>query len=123
MTYNIRVVHTIDSLFDDLRNMPAKEAVALPKIVKANVTRGNKLAQNFSRERSGPHGKAFHKRMSGEMTGPTSGEYGPEGAPKTNFVGAGFRNSAPNMDLPDSADIIGPKLAKDVRDMLDRLFW
>lgn len=123
MTYSVRVVHTLDSLFDDLKAMPAKEARELPRIVRSNVEHGNRLAQGFSRARSGPHGKALHKRMSAEMTGPTSGEWGLEGEPKSNFVGGGFRNSAPNMDMPDSADIVGPKAAADVRDMLDRLFW
>lgn len=123
MAYQIRVVHTIDGLFDDLKAMPAKEARELPRIVKANIEYGNKLAQSIARGHAGPHGTNYYKRLSAEMTGPTSGEYGPTGTPKSNFIGAGFRNSAPNMDLPNSADVMGPQAAKDVRDMLDRLFW
>lgn len=119
----VRVVHDLDDLERDLRALPVTFAREAPLIVRRNVNEGNRLAVQFARERSGPHGKNYYKRLSGEMTGTTTGEFGPEGVPKSNFVGAGFRHEAPNMDLPDAADIIGPKLAHDVRSMLDEMFW
>ena len=56
------------------------------------------------------------------MTSPLSGEYGPVGDPKTNFVGVGFRHGT-NMDLPQSADAIAPKLGQDVAKLPDKWFW
>lgn len=119
----VKVTHSIDDLASDLAEIPVKFAGKAPGVLKRNAVAGNKLAQQFARERSGPHGKNYYKRLSAEVTGPLSAEYGPTGDPKTEFVGAGFRNSAPNMDLPDSADIQGPKFAKDVGDLIDGLFW
>lgn len=121
--YRVTVFHTLDDLFDDLAAAPVKFARGAAVAVKKNVEGGTRKAKALARERGGPHGKNYYKRISGEMTGPMSGEYGPEGVPKSDFVGAGYRNSAPNLDLPNSADIIGPKFASDVRGVLDEVFW
>lgn len=117
---SIRVTHSIGDLASDMAAIPVKFARKAPGVVKRNVTEGNKIAQGFARERSGPHGKAYWKRLSAEMTGPLTGEYGPHdgGTP----VGAGYRTSAPNMDLPNSADLIAPKFAKDVGDAAEEAF-
>lgn len=122
MTYRVNVTHTIGDFANDLASIPVKFASEAPVIVRRNVEQGNKLAQANARARSGPHGRLYYKRLTGEMTGLMRGEYGPHGDPQV-FVGAGYRSGAPNLDLPLSADVIGPKLAKDVRDLLDRLFW
>lgn len=123
MTYRATVAHSIGDLADDLAAIPVKFTVRASGAVKNNVEAGNKLAQSHARARSGPHGKLYYKRLSGEMTGPMTGEYGPTGVVEGNAVGAGWRTSGPNLDLPNSADVIGPKLAKDVGDILDGLFW
>lgn len=123
MTYRVTVHHTLDGLFDDIKALPVKFAAEVPGIVKKNVEAGNRIAQGFARERSGPHGRLYYKRLSAEMTSPTSGEYGPTGDVEGNAVGAGWRTGGPNLDLPNSADLIGPRLAKDVSDLADRLFW
>lgn len=120
---SIRVVHDLDDLERDLRALPVTFAREAPQIVRRNVNEGNRLARQFARERSGPHGSNYYKRISGEMTGVLKGEYGPSAVVGEQYVGAGYRHEAPNMDLPDSADIIGPKFAGDVRDMLDGMFW
>ena len=119
----MRFIHTIDDLADDLRAIAARAPGDLSRTVKRNVEAGNKLAQRNAREKSGRHGKAFYKRFTAEMTGKLEGEYGPEGFPKSEFVGAGFRHGGINTDLPRSADVQGPKLAADVRDLLDKWFW
>lgn len=118
----IRVINAdMDGLASDLAAIPVKFAKKAPGIVKRNAVAGNKIAQGFAKERSGRHGKSYYKRLSAEMTGPLTAEYGPHdgGTP----VGGGYRHRGPNLDLPNSADIIGPDFAEDVGDMIDGLFW
>lgn len=116
-----RLIYT-GTLPEDLRSMPVRAVKGFQQAVRRNVTAGNKLAQEYARAKAGPHGSAYWKRLSGEMTGPLTGEYGPEEYPKSEYVGVGFRHGV-NMDLPNSADVIGPKLAKDADAVLDGLFW
>lgn len=119
----VEVRDSIGDLASDLANIPPRAATKFVGVVRSNVREGNKLAQGFARESSGPHGKNYWKRLSGEMTGPYTGEYGPTGTVVGNAVGAGWRHGPPNTDLPKSADIIGPKFAKGVGDVVDGLFW
>jgi hypothetical protein len=120
MHINVEYQGVVD-LQSDLAKIPSLATRKGAAIVKSNVAAGNKLAQRFAREKSGPHGKNYFKRITSEMTGVMTGEYGPHdgGTP----VGAGWRSGPPNTDLPRSADVIGPKLVRDVGKMLDGLFW
>lgn len=113
----------VSDLADDLAKIPVKAARGLATATKRNVNQGNAVARRFARESSGPHGKNYFKRITAEMTGPFEGEWGPTGDVAGNAVGAGWRNGPPNTDLPRSADIQGPKFAKDVGDVVDGLFW
>lgn len=123
MSFSIRVSHNgVEGLARDMEALPVKAATAFATTVKTDVFEGNQIARGFAKAGAGPHGRDYWKRVTAEMTGPYSGEYGPEGFPKSNFVGVGFRHGT-NMDLPNSADIIGPKLAKDLRKDVDGLFW
>ncbi|WP_181312467.1 hypothetical protein [Nocardioides campestrisoli] len=119
----IRVIHGIDDLASDLAAMPARLAAGITKTTRANVAAGARAARKFAQASSGPHGANYYKRITGEMTGAASGEWGPEGVPKTEFVGAGYRNGPGNRDLPNSADLIGPKYSNDLGDVLEELFW
>lgn len=123
MSFSVRVTHNgVADLARDLEAMPTRSAKAFAATTRRNVEAGNRLAIKFAQAGAGPHGKNYYKRISAEMTGPYSGEYGPTGDPKTNFVGVGFRHGT-NMDLPNSADIIGPRFAKGINANVDRLFW
>lgn len=117
------VTHTIGDLTSDLASKPGEAERKSRSVVRKNVRAGNTLARKFARASAGPHGENYYKRIAAEMTGPLSGVFGPEGIPKTEFVGAGYRNGPPNRDLANAADIIGPKLAEDVRSLLGELFW
>jgi hypothetical protein len=119
----VRVTHTIGGLQRDLTTIATTTRAKLVPVVKRNVEQGNRLAQKFARQSSGPHGRLYYKRITGEMTGTLEGEYGPTGNVVGNAVGAGWRSGPPNTDLPKSADIQGPKFAKDVGDVIDGLFW
>lgn len=123
MSFSIRVTHNgVADLARDMEVIPAKAAKAFSATVRRDLSEGNEIAKRYAQQAAGPHGKDYYKRLSAEMTGLYSGEYGPEGIPKTDFVGVGFRHGV-NMDLPNSADIIGPKLAKDIGFDVDGLFW
>ena len=117
----VRVQHDIDDLANDLAGIARTTRPKMARVVKRNTEQGNRLAQRFAREMSGPHGLHYWKRISDEMVDPLTGEYGPHagGTP----VGGGYRNGPPNTDLPRSADIQGPQFAKDMRDLLDGAFW
>lgn len=117
----IRVIHGIDDLESDLRHIAAISRVDMADTVRSNVAAGERYAKGFARQASGPHGKAYYKRITSEMTGPLAGEYGPHdgGTP----VGAGYRHGAGNTDLAKSADMIGPRFARDVAKLPDRWFW
>lgn len=119
----VRVAHDIDDLANDLAAISLKVEKALPGVVSRNIREGNAIARGIARAEAGPHGKNYYKRLTAEMTGPLTGEYGPEGDVAGNAVGAGWRNGPPNTDLPKSLDIQGPKFAKDVGNVLDGLFW
>lgn len=118
----VRVTHDIDDLANDLAAIPVKMIREGRKVVARNVREGNAVARNIARAAAGPHGKNAHKRLTGEMVGPLTGEYGWTGD-ASQIVGAGWRNGAVNTDLEKSLDIQGPKFAKGVGDMADGLFW
>ena len=112
----------IGDLADDIAAIPVKFTTEAPRVVLRWANYGNRQAQRFARAKAGPHGKDYYKRLSAEMTGPLSAEYGPTGVPKSNFIGVGFRHGV-NLDLPNSADLMGPRFAKAVSDLADGLFW
>lgn len=117
----IRVRHNIDRLARDYERVPVEAAVGLRKIVAENVDYGRDLAKALARASAGPHGKHFHKRIHSEMTGPLQGEFGPDGSPKTEFVGVGFRNGT-NRDLERAGDQTLVAASADVRKLVARLF-
>jgi hypothetical protein len=117
----VRVSHGIGDLVSDLVEKPAQVVREGSGVVKKNVRAGHKLAQKYAQGLSGPHGTAYYKRITAEMLTPLSGEFGPNegGTP----VGGGWRTGAPNTELERAQDVIGPKFAKDIGDMVDGLFW
>lgn len=119
----ISVTHNIGDLARDCARVPVKAAPRMVKVVKKNVEQGNKVAQRIAQSKAGPHGAAYFKRLSGEMTGPLTGEYGPHGDVEGNAVGASWRHGPPNTDLAKSADLQGPKFAHDAGTILNGLFW
>lgn len=118
----MRVTHTIHDLAGDLRQIPPQATIEARQLVRKNAHKGSMEARRIARAKGGPHGKKYFKRITSEMTGPFEAEWGPEGDPKTEFVGAGWRHGV-NLDMPQSLDLIKPKFARDVNAMLDRLFW
>lgn len=116
----VRVVHSIDRLAQQQAQRPVRLAAEAPRIVKDNADFGRDLARALARERAGRHGSAYWKRINSEMTGSLEAEFGPDGTPKSEFVGVGFRHGR-NTDLPKAADKAAAALAADVRKLLSRL--
>lgn len=117
----VRVRHNIDRLASKYATVSQAAEAEMPRLVAENVDYGRDLWRALAREGAGPHGSAFHKRINSEMTGALEGEFGPDGSPKSEFVGVGYRHGR-NADLPKAADKVAPALSRDVRRMLSRLF-
>lgn len=125
----IRVVHSIGDLASDMTGIAQKARPDMVKVVREGVKVGTSLARDYAKEASGPHGKAYYKRITGEMHGVVSfggasgisGEWGPHdgGTP----IGGGWRHGAPNTELARSADVVGPALVGEVRRLPDKWFW
>lgn len=113
----------LSDLTGDLRKIAVRAKRDMAVVVRNNARRGNSLARAHARRTSGPHGKAYFKRITAEAKTLLRWEYGPEGIPKTEFVGAGYRHGPPNHDLANSLDVQGPKFVADVRALPDKWFW
>lgn len=114
----------------DLRALPRQASAMVRKAVRHGTMTGNLLAKEHARAKSGPHGKAFHKRFTYDQPVPSmfggigwSGEYGPAGVPRSEFVGAGYRHGGINRDLEVSQDPAAGVVAQDIRAGLNDLFW
>lgn len=119
----ITVRHTIDDLANDLVDIAARAEVGMMGVVRDAAINGNRVAQGIAKGLAGAHGSAYYKRLTAEARGPLKWEYGPEGIPKSDFVGVGFRNGPGNQDLPKSADIAGADLLDKTDRLVQRLFW
>lgn len=124
----IRVIHGIDDLASDMRKIPPRARKDMRAVVREGIKVGESLARDYAKAHSGPHGKRYYKRITSEMHGDVtfggvtgiSGEWGPHdgGTP----IGGGWRNSV-NLDLPNSADVVGPAFYGEVRRLPDKWFW
>lgn len=118
----VHVIGGVGDLAHDLEGIAARVRPDMRGVVEEERVHAERMTKQFAREKSGPHGKAYFKRISSEMTGLLSAEIGPTGVPKSEFVGAGFRHGV-NTDLPRAADIVGPEMARKVGRKVDGWFW
>lgn len=125
---SVRVTSSLGDLSADLVKIAGETRPRMRGVVRDGVKVGTTLARGFAKEASGPHGQRYWKRITSSMNtglglfGNTiSGEYGPTGSPKTEFVGAGYRSGI-NTDLPRSADIVGPSFLRSVDDEVADMF-
>lgn len=118
----VQVTHTLGDLKRDFRQIPRTMKVRGKAVVRRNVDVGTMLTKRYARAAAGPHGQAFHKRISGEMTGALQGEFGPSAVRGTRYVGVSGSEGAMN-DLRKAADRLQPRFHRDVSRMVDGLFW
>lgn len=120
--------HSLGDLTRDIEEIAVETRPAMRVVVRDGLKVGTSLARDNAKLSAGPHGKNYYKRISSDMNrggglfGNTiSGEYGPTGIPKTDFVGVGFRHGH-NTDLARSADIVGPAFLRSTDDAVGALF-
>jgi hypothetical protein len=122
MRIKVSGIEGISDLASDLELIPRAAILRGRAVVQRNIEIGNTIAQGIARKAAGKHGKDYFKRLSSEMTGAWVGEFGPEGPPKTDYVGVSGTEGA-MRDLEKAADKVAPRLARDAGRMLDGLFW
>jgi hypothetical protein len=118
----VQGIDGIADLADDLKSIPRTFRLRAGAVVARNAELGNHLAQEIARKAAGPHGKNYFKRLTAEAKGPLAWEFGPEGPPKTDYVGVSGTEGA-MRDLEKAADRVAPRFARDAGRMLDDLFW
>lgn len=118
----VNVIGGVGDLARDMESIATRVKPDMREVVNEERLECERLTKSFAREKSGPHGKDYYKRISSEMTGALTAEVGPTGVPKSEFVGAGFRHGV-NTDLPRAADIAGPDMARKVGRKVDGWFW
>ena len=119
--------HGLDDLAEDMARITTTARKDMIGVVREGIKVGAADMRDRARRKAGPHGENYYKRISAEMKlfgalGLIAGEYGPVGEPKTEFVGVGFRHGH-NTDVNQSADLIGPAFAGEVRRLPDKWFW
>lgn len=126
----IKVTHGLHDLAADMRQIPRMASRDAREAVRAGAVAGNRDARRRARAAAGPHGEHFYKRIKADRPAPNgsgpagwSAEYGPTGTPKTEFVGAGFRNGGGNDDLDGSRDLAAMTVADHIRRAMNGWFW
>ncbi|MCM0622716.1 hypothetical protein [Nocardioides bruguierae] len=129
----IRVVNHLDDLARDTRAIGPFVARRSVGIVRDGAQAGSSLARDFARESAGRHGKHYPRSIRPETSKPFFGfgmavysaQYGPVASARQGWMSFenGSRNQPPHGDLAKSADIVGPALPGEVRNMLREAFW
>lgn len=118
----VQGIEDIADLAGDLKRIPATARLRGAAVVAKNVEIGAEATRTIAKAMAGPHGEDYYKRITGEMTGPLQGEFGPEGPPKTDYVGVDGSAGA-WRDLQKAETKIAARFQRDIRRMVDGLFW
>ncbi|GAB2970273.1 hypothetical protein [Nocardioides montaniterrae] len=119
----IIVTDTLDDLQHDLEDAAAKMQRSVTSALNDAQKLGTQVARRHAQAASGPHGKNFYKRITGEMLTPTSAEFGITADQRGEPVGAGFRHGPPNRDLAAAGDKAAAELAWQIRSAIDGVLW
>ena len=121
----IRLHGDLSDLTADLREIATTTKPKLQRVVDYNAREGNKIAQAFAKESAGSHGVHYPKAFSAERIAPLENEYGPDSSKPQGDMSFEFgsRNQKPHLDLARSADVIAPRLERDVAKLAADLFW
>jgi hypothetical protein len=122
MRIKVSGIEGISDLADDLEQSPRTARLRGDALVMKHAEIGNSIAQGIARKAAGKHGKNYYKRLSAERTGTWQAEFGPEGPPKTDYVGVSGTAGA-MRDLEKAAERVAPRFARDAGKLLDSLFW
>lgn len=121
----IRVTDDIEGLAVDLTAIAMEAPTDMADMVRHNADAGARYAKSFAKQSAGKHGKLYPRTITTERTGLLQYEYGPDSALPQGGMSFEFgsRNQPPHLDLAKSADLIGPRFARDVEKLPDRWFW
>lgn len=127
----ITVSHTLDELERDLRTIARNAKKDLPRVVRMNTKRGNRIAQAYATEQHtmfGDEDITYAPSFTWEMIGPLTGEYGPDAAIGDGSKASGYEHGSINSpgghhNLARSTDQVGPMFARDVAKVAARWFW
>lgn len=122
---HIHVTHSLGDLKADLRTIATRAPGDMHRVIDRNGHEGNRAAAQRAKRTAGAHGRHYHRAFSWEMTGPTTGEFGPDSEMPQGGMSfeRGSRNQPWHGDLALTADVVGPKVAAEVRGLLDDWFW
>lgn len=113
----VRVISTLDDLASAYSDVPDRLRSGARRVARNAAEDQRTEWRRISRSRAGPHGERFYKRITSEATGPAEYEVGPEGIPKSEFVGVGYRSGG-NDDGLMAADLMTPRFHRRVEAMI-----
>lgn len=132
----VRVYHAdVTDLSRDFQRSARRVPGALTRVTRAAVHEGYVTARKFAKATARRHGKHYPPTITGQMTGPTKGEWGPDlelqratmfrrsGSARGWSYEDGSVNQPPHNDLANSADVVVPKWWKDIDDIAAAAFW
>lgn len=121
----VSIHHGIDDLASDMAAIPPMAARDMADAVRKNAQAGERYARGFAKQSAGAHGKLYPRSITSEARSVFSWEYGPDASRPQGGMSFeyGSRNQPPHLDLARSADIVGPRFARDVERLPDRWFW
>lgn len=122
MRVNVTGIEGIADLASDLRLIPRTMRHRAGAVVARNIERGSIETKRIADRAAGPHGSNYSKRISSEMTGALSGEYGPSAPIGSDYTGVSGAAGA-MRDLEKSAAKTAPRFQRDISRMVDGLFW
>lgn len=99
-----RFRHSVGDLEADFLASSRGFKAPASRAVQQTARTGYGTARRLSKSLSGDHGKRFYKRITLERITPLEYEYGPEGVPKSEFVGVGYRSGSGGMEMAQSSD-------------------
>lgn len=121
---SIRVTHDLGDLQRDCTTVARSARPMMAKIVRGMAKEGNRMAKENARRTAGKHGKRYPARFKPNRIDQLTWVYGPVGRPQGEMsFEFGSRNQPPHLDLARSADLIGPRMAVNVRYEVGKLFW
>lgn len=127
----VRVIGGVGDLAKDCRTIVKKVPGDLRKTVRKGAQVGNTVARDYARASSGKHARLYPRSFSSEMKvhglgGLYAAEYGPvpggQGSLAPILENGSINNPAHN-NLARSADLMGPALAGEVRQLPAGWFW
>ncbi|GAB3988869.1 hypothetical protein [Nocardioides marmoraquaticus] len=133
MTVEVSGIDGIERLQDDLRTIARRSVTDSRALMRRAGMVGNTVAKDSARRTAGDHGKRYPNAFTHESGGGVGfggagfwAQYGPDASRPQggmDFEHGPGPQTSPHLNLAKSADLMGPVLQREVRDMVDGWFW